>query len=179
MQTITNLCEGFINIFAVAAEYWTGLVTGIVPMVLMMITVFNAIMALVGQKRIEKVAQALAKVPILSYTLLPIIASIFLGNPMNNTVPKFLKQRNRVGYWEGLMPLSVPLLHLFPHTNPAEYYLWWGIASGVAAAGYSLNVLCIRLFIYAFIIAIIRSMLSEFIWVFLAKREGLTELINK
>ena len=178
MEAFTSFVESFINIFSVAASYFCDLLVGICPMVLMMLVVFNAIISFVGQDTIDKVSMFLSKYSILAYTVLPIFSMIMLGNPMNCTPARFLKQKQRVGFWEASMPLSVPLLHWFPHTNPAEYYLWWGIASGVDALGHNVTTLAIRLFCYEIIIALIRSYLSEYIWCYLAKKDGRTDLIE-
>lgn len=178
MAAFTSFCESFINIFSVAAECFVGLLSGICPMVLMMLVVFNALISVVGESGINKVSKFLAKYSILAYTILPLFSMIMLGNPMNCTPGRFLKQRNRVGFWEATMPLSVPLLHWFPHTNPAEYYLWWGIASGIDALGLSVTTLAVRLFMYAFIMTLVRAYLSEILWVYFARRDNREDLIN-
>ena len=65
------------------------------------------------------------------------------------------------------------MLSMFPHVNPGEYFIWWGIASGVEALGYSVMALAVRFFIAGWVLALIRACVTEWFWVMLAKREGL------
>ena len=86
---------------------------------------------------------------------------------------KFLPQRQRASFIDVCATTNGPMLILFPHVNPAEYFIWWGIASGVESLGHSVMPLAIRFFIAGWVLAFIRANVTEWFWVMLAKREGL------
>ena len=178
MDIIVKISEAFVNVFQYCADYFISFLTGIVPIVLMLLTFFNAIVAALGQKRIEKIAVFFGKNKILAYTIYPIICWLLLCNPMMFSMAKFLPPRQRVGYYEAATPLSGPLMCFFPHVNPAEYFIWWGIASGVDSLGYNLIPMGARYLVAAILVGLMRALVAERIWLILAKREGRTDLIE-
>jgi PTS system glucitol/sorbitol-specific IIC component len=142
-------------------------------MVIVLLTLFNAIASLIGEKRMNKLSKFLSKYKILSYTLLPLIGWFFLCNPMVFTAARFLPQRQRASFIDVVATTNGPMLSLFPHINPAEIFIWLGIADGVGKLGLPINALAIRFFIAGWILAVLRAFITEAIWVYLAKREGL------
>ena len=170
---MVKFVESFQAVFATSGETFLGLVVGIVPMVLVLLTVFNAITAMIGGERLDRFAKFLAKNKILGYTVLPFVSWFLLCNPMVFTTAKFLPQRMRAGYIDAVGTANGPMMSLFPHTNPAELFVWLGIANGVQALGLPTSGLAIRFFIAGWLLALVRALITEFIWVFLAKREGI------
>ena len=173
MEGILRFVDSFQNVFAEGGATLMDLITGILPMVLVLLTVFNAIAALVGEKRLEKLSRFLAKSKVLSYTVLPFIGWFFLCNPMVFSFGKFLPQRQRAGFIDAVATTNGPMLSLFPHINPAELFIWLGIAQGVSQLGLSTTGLAVRFLLSGFLLALIRGLITENVWVFLAKREGL------
>lgn len=169
---MTKFVEGFQSIFIAGGETFVSLVMGIVPMVLILLTVFNAISALIGAKNLEKFSKFLASHRILSYSVLPFISWFFLCNPMVYSAAKFLPQRQRASFIDVCATTNGPMLALFPHVNPSELFIWLGIAQGVEALGLSTSGLAVRFFVAGWILAVVRGYITEWIWVFLAKRDG-------
>ena len=93
MQQIANFAEAFIKLFNLGGENLMGLVTGILPTLLVLITLVNAIIAIVGQERVDKLAALASKNVITRYTILPILAVFFLTNPMCYNFGKFVEEK--------------------------------------------------------------------------------------
>ena len=165
--------EAFSGMFATCGDNLISNIAGILPSVMVLLMVFNTVCLLVGADRIERFSVFLAKHRILAYTVLPFISWFFLCNPMVYSAGKFLPQRQRASFIDACATTNGPMLGLFPHVNPGEYFIWWGIASGVEALGYSVMPLAIRFFIGGWVLALIRACVTEWFWVWLAKREGM------
>ena len=93
MQQIANFAEAFIKLFNLGGENLMGLVTGILPTLLVLITLVNAIIAIVGQERVDKLAALASKNVITRYTILPILAVFFLTNPMCYNFGKIVEEK--------------------------------------------------------------------------------------
>jgi PTS system glucitol/sorbitol-specific IIC component len=50
---------------------------------------------------------------------------------------------------------------LFPHANPAELFVYMGIAQGIEQLGFPLGQLAIRYFIVGVIVILIRGIVTE------------------
>lgn len=170
---IMKFVDAFQGVFMASGEVFMDLLTGIVPMVLVLLMVFNAIAALVGPARLEKFSKFLSRFRILSYTVLPFIGMFFLCNPMAFSLGKFLPQRQRAGYIDAVSTMNGSMLSIFPHWNPAELFVWMGIAQGVSQLGLPTGGLAARFFVAGFVLALIRALITEWIWTILAKREGI------
>ena len=72
MEQIAKFAEAFINLFNLGGENLMGLVTGILPTLLVLITLVNALIAIIGQERVDKIASLASKNVITRYTILPI-----------------------------------------------------------------------------------------------------------
>lgn len=173
MDGIVSFVDGFQAIFVAGGQTFLDLVGGILPMVLVLLMVFNALAALIGQKRMDKFSEFLARNRILSYTVLAFVSWFFLCNPMVYSAGKFLPQRQRAGFIDACATTNGPMLALFPHVNPAELFIWMGIAQGVQQLGLPIAGLAVRFFIAGWALALVRGLITEGIWVFLAKREGI------
>lgn len=178
MDMIVSFSNAITGVFQFCAENFMGLLTDIVPLVLILMTFFNTLTAALGEKRIEAITRFMAKNKILSYTLLPIVSWLLLSNPMLFTSAKFLPPRQRAGFYEAVNCTGVPLMCFFPHVNPAELYAFLGIATGVEALGYDLTPMGIRYLCAAVLVALVRALAAERFWIMFAKREGRYDLIN-
>ena len=170
---MVSFAEAFSAIFAACGASLVGNITGLLPSILVLLMLFNTICLLVGGARIERFSKFLAKNKILSYTVLPFVTWFFLCNPMVYSAGKFLPQRQRASFIDIVATTSGPMMSIFPHVNPAEFFVWWGIASGVDALGISTIPLAIRFFIAGWVLAVCRGFITEGLWVYFAKRDGL------
>ena len=173
LDILVTFADRFTELFKEGGKIFTDLLNGLIPMILVLMTCLNAITRFVGEKRLEAFSKFLSRYKILSYTVLPFVSWFFLCNPMVFTAAKFLPQRSRASYIDAVATTNGPMMSLFPHINPAEIFIWLGIASGVEKLGLPVAPLAIRFFIAGWVLAFIRAFVTEKIWVFLAKREGI------
>ncbi|WP_019773837.1 PTS glucitol/sorbitol transporter subunit IIC, partial [Streptococcus sobrinus] len=81
MNYVTKFAEGFMKLFQSGGETFMSWMTGIVPVVLMLLVAMNALIALLGEERVNKLAAISASNPISRYMILPFISAFMLGNP--------------------------------------------------------------------------------------------------
>ncbi|MDQ1004435.1 PTS system glucitol/sorbitol-specific IIC component [Neobacillus niacini] len=173
MDWIVHLAEGFIGMFQKGGETFIGMLTGIVPTLICLITAVNAIIKLVGEERINKFAQKCTRNIILRYTVFPLLAVFFLTNPMAYTFGKFLPEYQKPAFYDSSVSLVHPITGLFPHANAAELFVYMGIAQGITQLDLPLGPLAIRLFIVGMIVILIRGIVTEKITVKMMKSRGL------
>lgn len=173
MDWIVVLAEGFIGMFEKGGETFIGMLTGIVPTLICLITAVNAIIKLVGEERIQHFAQKCTKNIILRYSVFPLLAVFFLTNPMAFTFGKFLPEKQKPAFYDSAVSLVHPITGLFPHANAAELFVYTGIAAGITQLDLSLGPLAIRFFIVGMIIILIRGIITEKITTKMMKNHAL------
>lgn len=174
MQFISAFANGFMSLFQAGGETFWGWVTGIIPMVVCLMTAVNSIIKLIGEKRVENFAQKVTSNFIGRYLILPILAVIFLGNPMCYSFGRFVKPEHKPAFYDAAVSFVHPVTGLFPHANPGELFVYMGIAAGIEQLGLPLGDLAVRYFIVGCIVILIRGVLTERIYAVLAKRAGRT-----
>jgi len=170
MDFLVAFAEGFIGMFQEGGKTFMGLFTGIIPTLIVLITFVNAVIRLVGEERIQRLAQKSTKYFILRYTLFPVLAVFFLTNPMAYTFGKFLPEKQKPAFYDSAVSFVHPITGLFPHANPAELFVYMGIANGITQLGLSLGPLAIRFFIVGIIVILIRGLVTEQITLRMMKR---------
>jgi PTS system glucitol/sorbitol-specific IIC component len=178
MDWIVKLAEGFIGMFQKGGETFVGMLTGIVPTLICLITAVNAIIKLVGEEKIQRFAQKCTKNIILRYTVFPILAVFFLTNPMAYTFGKFLPERQKPAFYDSAVSLVHPITGLFPHANAAELFVYTGISAGITQLHLSLGPLAIRFFIVGIIVILIRGIITEKITIKMLKNRELKAASN-
>ncbi|MGI2327123.1 PTS glucitol/sorbitol transporter subunit IIC [Planococcus sp. YIM B11945] len=173
MNFLVKLAEGFIGMFQQGGETFVGLVTGIIPLLIVLITAINAFIRIVGEDRIDRLARKSTKNIILRYTLFPVIAVFFLTNPMAYTFGKFLPEKQKPAFYDSAVSFVHPITGLFPHANPAELFVYLGISAGITTLGMSLGPLAIRYFIVGIIVILIRGIVTEIITARMMKARGM------
>ncbi len=167
MEYLVQFAVWFIGLFQAGATTFTGLVTGIIPLVIVLMTAFNALVAMIGQERVDRFA-AFASRPgwvytPLRYIALPVIAVFFLTNPMAYTLGRFLPEKLKPAFYDAAVSYVHPPLGLFPHVNPGELFVWAGIAQGVTT-GYGAGEtarLAISYLIVGLVVIFIRGIVTE------------------
>ncbi len=167
MEALAQAAQWFIGLFQAGAATFTGLVTGIIPLVIVLMTAFNALIALVGPERIDKLGEVAGRegwayMP-LRYLVLPVVAVFFLTNPMAYTMGRFLPEKYKPAFYDAAVSFVHPPLGIFPHVNPGELFVWLGIAQGVQSrhGDAELASLAVRYLIVGLIVIFIRGVVTE------------------
>ncbi|QIN78543.1 PTS sorbitol transporter subunit IIC [Rubrobacter marinus] len=164
--------EWFIGLFQAGAETFVGFVTGIIPLLIVLLTFFYFLINVIGQDRVQRAARFAAGNVITRYTLLPLIAVFFLTNPMAYTFGTFLEEKYKPAFYDSAVSFVHPPLGLFPHVNAAELFVWLGVATGIQRLGLPLGDLAVRYLIVGLIVIFIRGLVTQYITQFLARRQG-------
>ncbi len=171
MEFVTKLAEGFMSLFTAGGETFAGWVTGIIPTVVCLMTFVNSIIKLVGVEKVERFAARITRFAVLRYTLLPVMAVFFLGNPMCYTFGRFVEEKYKPAYYDAAVSFVHPITGLFPHANAGELFVYLGIATGLQQAGYDTAGLALRYFIVGVIVILIRGLLTERIYAFMTREK--------
>lgn len=165
MTFLANLASAFIGLFQEGGKVFVSLVSGIVPLLIVLMTAVNAFVALVGPERVEGVAKKAAGEGIqyypLRYVVLPFLACFFFTNPMAYTMGKFLPEKYKPAFYDSAVSYVHPPLGLFPHINPGELFVWLGIAKGIQDLGLPLGDLAIRYALIGLVVILIRGIVTE------------------
>ena len=79
MEVIAGLANGFMELFKAGAATFAAWVAGIIPLVVILMTAVSSVIKLIGEERVYAVAETATKNIITRYTVLPILAVLFLG----------------------------------------------------------------------------------------------------
>ncbi len=172
LGAIETAGEWFIGLFQAGAEVFVGFVTGIVPLVIVLLTAFYTIINLVGEQRVHGAARFAAGNMLTRYTVLPVLAVFFLTNPMAYTFGTFLDEKYKPAFYDSAVSFVHPPLGLFPHVNPAELFVYLGVAEGLRQADLPLGPFAVRLLLAGLVVILIRGIVTQYITLFLARRQG-------
>jgi len=165
MAFLVTLAEGFIGLFQTGAEVFAGLVTGIIPLLIVLMTGVNALIALIGPERIDRVGEWAAQEKLwaypVRYIILPFLAVFFLTNPMAYTMGRFLPERFKPAFYDSAVSYVHPPLGIFPHINPGELFVWLGIAQGIEELGLNVVELAVRYLLIGLVVIFIRGIVTE------------------
>ena len=111
--------------------------------------------------------------------MLPLIAVFFLTNPMAYTFGTFLEEKHKPAFYDSAVSFVHPILGLFPHANPGEYFVWGGVLvallelekAGKVPANYHVTV-AIWYFIVGLVVILLKGIVTERITAFMARRQG-------
>jgi PTS system glucitol/sorbitol-specific IIC component len=176
-EKLAGFAETFIAIFNTGGGTLVGLMGGILPTLVVLLTAVNALIRLIGPEKIEGLGRAAAQPGLqwypVRYMILPFLSVFFLTNPMAYTMGRFLPERFKPAFYDSAVSFVHPILGLFPHANPGELFVYAGIASGITALGLGLGDLAIRYLIVGLIVIFIRGIVTEYITkVLIARKEN-------
>jgi glucitol/sorbitol PTS system EIIC component len=170
--------EHFIGLFNEAGKQFTGLVTGILPTLIVLLTFMYAMIAFIGEDRVTRAVQWSGRWRITRYSIMPVLAVLILTNPMAYTFGRFLRERHKPAFYDSAVSFVHPVTTFFPYANAGELFVWLGVAAGVTQLGESVVPLAVRYFIVGIVVICIRGFVTEFITGYLIRREGKTELFD-
>ncbi len=176
---LAHAAEWFIGLFQAGGEFFVGLVVGIIPLLIVLLTAVNALVRAIGIERIEKFGEMAARPGIqwypVRYLVLPVLSVFFLTNPMCYTMGRFLPEKYKPAFYDSAVSFVHPITGLFPHANPGELFVYLGIAAGITTLGLGLGDLAIRFLLVGLVVILIRGILTEFITGRLMARRATTE----
>lgn len=166
----------FIGLFNASGEQFVGLVTGILPTLIVLLTFMYALTMFIGEQRVTRAVQWSARWWITRYTIMPMLAVLMLTNPMCYTFGRYLPERHKPAFYDSAVSFVHPVTTFFPYANAGELFLWLGIANGVMQLGESTVPLALRYFLVGIVVIFIRGVVTERITAVLIRRTGRTEL---
>ncbi len=178
MEYIVNFAEGFMGLFDSGAETFVSWVTGIIPRVLLLLIFMNALIALIGQKRINKFAKVCSKNVILAYGILPFLSAFMLENPMALSMGKFLPERMKPSYYASASYHCHTNSGIFPHINVGEIFIYLGIADGISTLGLSTTSLAVRYLLVGLVMNFVAGWATDFTTKLVMKQQKI-ELSNE
>lgn len=173
MDAITWFATHFIGLFNESAKSLTGLITGILPLLIVLLTAMYAVTTWIGEERVTRAVQWAGRYAITRYSIMPIISVIILTNPMAYTFGRFLPEKYKPAFYDSAVSFVHPVTAFFPHANAGELFVWTGVAAGVQQiAPDSYARLAVLYFIVGIIVIIIRGYLTQWITRILINRGG-------
>ncbi|MGP9538271.1 PTS glucitol/sorbitol transporter subunit IIC [Brachybacterium sp. AOP43-C2-M15] len=164
MQAITWAAEHFIGLFQAAAESFTGLFTGILPLLIVLLTAMYAITTWIGEERVTRAVRWSGRFALTRYTLMPILAMIMLTNPMAYTFGRFLPERHKPAFYDSAVSFCHPVTSFFPHANAGEIFVWTGVSAGVLAINPDAYAkLAVMYFLVGIVVILIRGIVTQWI----------------
>ena len=168
----------FIGLFNASGEQFVGLVTGILPTLIVLLTFMYALTMFIGEDRVTRAVRWSARWWITRYTIMPILAVLMLTNPMCYTFGRYLPERYKPAFYDSAVSFVHPVTTFFPYANAGELFVWLGVASGVTQLGQSTVPLAVRYFAVGVLVILIRGVVTELITSYLIRRAGKTELFR-
>ncbi|MFD1420685.1 PTS glucitol/sorbitol transporter subunit IIC [Lactiplantibacillus songbeiensis] len=179
MDALTNAASAFIGLFKAGGNVFMSYMTGIIPLLIALITAINALVKFIGEDRVNRFMAKLTKFAILRYTVLPILGVFFFTNPMCYTAGRFLPEKYKPAYYDSCVSFLHPVTGLFPHANSAELFVFLGIANGFTKAGGDQAKLALLYALSGIVIIFIRGLVTERFSMYFFKRNGNTKILNQ
>jgi PTS system glucitol/sorbitol-specific IIC component len=174
LGTLATWAEDFIGVFKAGADTFVALLTGIIPLLIVLLTAVNALIKLVGPERIDRFGAFAARpgfiyLP-LRYMVLPFLSVFFLTNPMCYTMGRFLPESKKPAFYDATVSFVHPILGLFPHANAGEYFVWAGIAAGITSQNLPIGDLAVRYLLVGLVVIFMRGCTTEVIFRIMSRR---------
>ena len=161
---LADAAQWFIGLFQAGGEVFMGLVTGIIPTLIVLLTAVNALIRMIGPERIEKVGEYAARPGVqwypVRYLIFPFLSVFFLTNPMAYTMGRFLPERYKPAFYDSAVSFVHPITGLFPHANAGELFVYLGIAAGITTLGLNTSDLAVRYLLVGLVVILLRGIVT-------------------
>ena len=147
-------------------------VTQLLPKVFLFLILLNALTSLIGRSRVERLAAKCGSNALLRYLVLLFLSAVVLGNPMAISMGRYLPERYKPAYFASASYHCHTNNGIFQHINPAELFLWLGIANGVLARGQDLFPLALRYLLAGLVANFVSGYATELITRRVEKKQG-------
>ena len=172
MDILVHAAEWFVGLFQAGATVFISWMGSIVPLVLMLLIAMNSLIQLIGEEKINRFAGKAAHNPVSRYMLLPFVGAFMLANPMVHSLGRFMPERYKPSYFASAAQFCHTSNGVFPHINPAELFIWLGIAQGVSALGLSTGPLAIRYLLVGLVMNFVAGWVTDFTTAYVSKQQG-------
>lgn len=171
MQALTWAATHFIGLFQAAADSFIGLVTGILPLLLVLLTAMYAVTNWIGEERVTGAVRWSGRFAVTRYTIMPILSMIMLTNPMAYTFGRFLPERYKPAFYDSAVSFCHPVTAFFPHANAGEIFVWAGVSAGVLAVNPGAYAkLAVLYFLVGIVVILIRGVATQWITALMIRR---------
>ncbi len=164
---LATAAQWFIGLFNEGGQVFMGLVTGIIPTLVVLLTAVNALIRLIGPEKIDRLGEIAARPGLqyypVRYLVLPVLSVFFLTNPMAYTMGRFLPEKYKPAFYDSAVSFVHPITGLFPHANAGELFVYLGVAAGITKLGGQVGDLAVRYLLVGMVVILIRGILTEFI----------------
>ncbi|AFV89962.1 MAG: PTS glucitol/sorbitol transporter subunit IIC [Acidipropionibacterium acidipropionici] len=174
MNYVVKAAEWFVGLFQEGAKTFIDWMGSIVPLVLMLLIAMNSLIQLIGEDRINKFAEKAGGNIVSRYLLLPFLGSFMLCNPMVHSLGRFLPERYKPSYFASAAQFCHTSNGIFPHINPAELFIWLGIAQGITKAGLPTGPLAIRYLLVGLVLNFVGGWITDLTTRYVSKQQGVT-----
>lgn len=172
MNYLVDAANWFVGLFQSGAKTFIGWMGSIVPLVLMLLVAMNSIIRLIGEDRMNRFAQKAGNNVISRYLLLPFLGSFMLCNPMVHSLGRFLPERYKPSYFASAAQFCHTSNGIFPHINPAELFIWLGIAQGIQKLGLSTGPLAVRYLLLGLVLNFVGGWITDLTTRYVSRQQG-------
>ena len=167
------LIDALQNIISAGTQQLQTWVTDLLPQVFLFLILLNAITRLIGRARVERLAARCGSNSLLRYLVLPFLSAVVLGNPMAISMGRYLPERCKPAYFASASYHCHTNSGIFQHINPAELFIWLGIANGILSLGLDPVPLALRYLCAGLAANFVSGYATELLTGWIAKKEGL------
>ena len=167
------LIESIQSMTEAGAQQLLTWITQLLPKVFLFLILLNGVTRLIGRARVEKLAARCGSNSLLRYLVLPFLSAVVLGNPMAISMGRYLPEKYKPAYFASASYHCHTNSGIFQHVNPAELFLWLGIANGVLARGCDLFPLALRYMLAGLLANYVSGYATEIITGRVEKKQGI------
>ena len=167
------LIDALQNIISAGTQQLQTWVTDLLPQVFLFLILLNAVTRLIGRARVERLAARCGSNALLRYLVLPFLSAVVLGNPMAISMGRYLPERCKPAYFASASYHCHTNSGIFQHINPAELFIWLGIANGILSLGLDPVPLALRYLCAGLAANFVSGYATELITGWIEKKEGL------